>query len=142
MSKLFGIADLWPAMQTMYPEVEDEREDDDDYEHPMTAVGLILLSAALLQTIEPRELRLFTGYSREFISAIGLNMQNNRLWRDGRYDTTTWLSADGMIDERKFWDHIEVACGSLWMPTRATKFSIDSCKIYWDERSRPAWRNR
>ena len=69
MSKLFGIADLWPAMQTMYPEVEDEREDDDDYEHPMTAVGLILLSAALLQTIEPRELRLFTGYSREFISA-------------------------------------------------------------------------
>ena len=46
MSKLFGIADLWPAMQAMYPEVEDEREDDDDYEHPMTAVGLILLSAA------------------------------------------------------------------------------------------------
>jgi len=42
----------------------------------MTAVGLILLSAALLQTIEPRELR--------FIS-------------------------------------------------------IHSCKIYWDERSRPAW---
>ena len=57
MSKLFGFADLWPVMQAMYPEVEDEREDDDDYEHPMTAVGLILLSAALLQTIEPSRLR-------------------------------------------------------------------------------------
>jgi len=90
---------------------------------------------------EPRELRRFTGYSREFISAIGLNMQNNKWWIEGQYDTSTWLSAEGTIDPRRFWDHIEVACGSLWMPNRATKFSIDSCKIYWDERSRPAWRN-
>jgi len=103
MSKLFGFADLWPVMQAMYPEVEDEREDDDDYEHPMTAVGLILLSAALLQTIEPSRLR-----------------------KKGCRDIDS-------VQAPRFYD-----LGKDY----ATKFSIDSCKIYWDERSRPAWRNR
>ena len=68
MDKAFSAADLRPMMQAMYPEVEDDRDDGETYEHPMTAVGMVLLSAAFLQSIEPRELLLFTSYSREFIS--------------------------------------------------------------------------
>jgi hypothetical protein len=135
VGKLFTIADLLCVMQFLYPEVEDERDDDENYEHPMTGVGLVLLSAALLETIEPGQLILFTGYSREFVSSIGLNMQNNKLWIDGRYDVSSWLFADGTIDERRFWDHIDIACGLLWLPNRASKFSADPCKVYWDERS-------
>ena len=142
MDKVLCIADLWSVMHSMYPDVEDGREDDENYEHPMTATGMVLLSAALLRTIGLKELLLFTGYGREFISAIGLNMQNNKLWTDGRYDTSTWLSSDGTIDERKFWDHIEVACGMLWMTTRSSSFSVDSCKVYWDERGGLTWRKR
>jgi hypothetical protein len=41
MSKRFTVADLRPIMQFLYPEVEDERGDDEPYEHPMTAVGII-----------------------------------------------------------------------------------------------------
>ena len=95
MDKVFTVADLRPIMQVMFPAVEDERDDNEKYEHPMTAVGLVLLSAAIISTTEATKLVLFTGYSRPFISAITFNMQNNQLWVGGRYDASTWLSLDG-----------------------------------------------
>ena len=134
MSKIFTVVDLLSIMQLLYPEVEDDRDDDANYEHPMTAVGVVLLSAAFLGTTKAKELVLFTGYSRHFISAITLNMQNNKLWNDGVYDCSEWLSPDGAIDERGFWDHIEIACGSLWLPVGDTYIAADTCMIYWDER--------
>ena len=137
MSQLFRVADLRPILQTVYPELEDER-DNDGYDHPMAAVGLVLLSAAIIGTIETSELVLFTAYSRHFISAITLNMQNNKLWMEGRYDVSTWLSSDGTIDQAGFWDHIEIACGTLWQPAADSNISADTCKVYWDERRRPS----
>ena len=136
MGKVLSVADLRSIMQGMYPEVEDDRGNNEPYEHPMTAVGLVLLSAAILGTSKPSKLAVFTGYSRSFISAITLNMQNNRLWIDGRYDTSTWLSSDGSIAASCFWEHIEVACGVLWMPAGDTHIAADTCKVYWDERKR------
>src|SRR6266550_7777465 len=136
MSKSFTVVDLRPIMQFLYPEVEDERDDDDPYEHPMTAVGIVLLSAAVMGTTKAKQLILFTGYSRSFISAILINMQNNKLWLDGKYDCSPWISADGTIDKTEFWDHIEIACGSLWLPVGDTSISMDTCMIYWDERRR------
>lgn len=79
LSKLLAAKDLRPIMQAMYPDVEDGREDNENYEHPMTAVGLVLLSAAIIGTTEAAKLTLFTGYCRSFISAITLNMRNNLL---------------------------------------------------------------
>ncbi len=73
MSKLLTVADLQTTLQTVHPELEDDR-DNDGYDHPLAAVGLVLLSAAIIGTFETRELVLFTGYSRQFISAIRLNM--------------------------------------------------------------------
>ena len=136
MDKVFTVADLRPIMQVMFPAVEDERDDNEKYEHPMTAVGLVLLSAAIISTTEATKLVLFTGYSRPFISAITFNMQNNQLWVGGRYDASTWLSLDGTIDAECLWTHIEVACGDQWMPAADPDVAADTCMVYWDERKR------
>jgi len=99
----------------------------------MTAVGIVLLSAALLGTIKASDLMIFTGYSSQFISAITLNMRNNNLWIGGRYDHCIWLSQEGTIEKEGLWEHIDIACGTLWMPEADTAVSADPCEIYWDE---------
>ena len=125
--------DLHQVMRMLYPDVEDGRDDDLACEHPLTAIGVVLLSAAVLETVDAGRLTRFTRYSRHFISAINLNMQNNKLWAGGHYDTSAWLSADGSIDERELWEHVEIASGSQWMPEGDTNISIDTCQLYWDE---------
>jgi hypothetical protein len=73
----------------------------------------------------------FTGYSSEFISAIIFNLQNNN---NGRYGYSAWLSPDGKISEREFWDHIAAACGELWLKEADPSVEIDTCEIYWKDR--------
>lgn len=136
MSKLLILKDLQPFLQAMYPDVEDGRDDDEDYEHPMTAVGLTLMSVAIIGTTDAGKLTLFTGYSRLFISAITLNMQNNQLWIDGRYDASKWLSSDGTIDAEELWTHIEIACGNQFVPAADSHLATDPCEVYWRERRR------
>jgi hypothetical protein len=136
MSRTLTAKDLFGMMHSIYPGIEDGRDDHDTFEHPLTAVGVVLLSAALLETIDPSFLGAFTYYSREFISAITLNMQNNKLWIEGRYDTSDWLSSTGTIHEARLWDHVEIASGTQWVPTANTQVSIDSCLLYWNERER------
>jgi hypothetical protein len=135
VDKLLTVADLRQILQTVYPEVENDRDDEGSYDHPMAAVGLVLLSAAIIET---QELVRFTGYSRDFISAITSNLRNNKLWIEDRYDTSAWLSAEGIIDQARFWDHIEFACGMLWQPDADSDISADPCSIYWDEGRRPS----
>ena len=135
MSRSFNLLDLRNIMQFLYPEVEDDREDHDGYEHPLTAVGVVLLAAATLGTSEAGKLIHFTRYSSHFISAILLNMQNNKLWIEGGYDVSIWLSADGSINSGCFWEHIEIACGTQWLPVGDTDISADTCKVFLDERS-------
>jgi hypothetical protein len=118
----------------MYPEVEDERSDNEKFEHPMTAVGVVLLSAALLGTVDGRYLRAFTGYSDQFLAAIAMNMLNNRLWTIEAYDHSTWLLQDGTIKKDVLWEHIEIACGELWLENAYLDVSSDPCEIYWGER--------
>jgi hypothetical protein len=50
MNEALKATDLRDIMQVMYPDVENGRDDKASYEHPMTAVGIVLLSAALLGT--------------------------------------------------------------------------------------------
>lgn len=117
-----------------YPDVEDDRRDKSSFEHRMTAVGIVLLRPALLGTTDRKQLTAFTGYSRQFVSAIALNMLNNRLWTNDRYDHSAWLLKDGTIEAERLSEHIDLACGMLWMPNATTEFSADPCEVYWDER--------
>ena len=110
MSAVLRAADLKSAMQEMYPGLKDKW---DTHEHPMTAVGIVLLSAALMKSNNPRALMSFTGYSFQFVSAIVLNMLNNRLWTNGRYDSSGWLLQGGTIETEELWEHIEIACGNM-----------------------------
>jgi len=63
---------LRELMTMMYPDGDSESE------HPMTAVGIVLLAAALLGITEEEALFRFTGYSRSFIAAILSNLRGNR----------------------------------------------------------------
>jgi hypothetical protein len=132
MGMRFTVEDLRRIMRAKYPDPAEEEGD----EHPMTAVGVVLLSAAIMETTDAQTLIRFTGYGREFISAITLNMQNNRLWIDDRYDRLGWLFSDGAMDLNCFWDHIEAACGELWFPESDPTRSVDTCRTYWDEHRR------
>jgi hypothetical protein len=77
---------------SMYPGIEDARDDHDTFEQPLTGVRLVLLSAALLETIDPSFLRAFTNYG----------------------------CRPGMIYKARLWDHVEIAAGTLWVPTANT----------------------
>jgi len=134
MSKLVRAKDLRRVMLALYPGVEGEGNDDGTDEHPMIAVGIVLLSAALLDTIQAQRLMAFTGYSQPFISAIALNMMNNKLWKNAVYDHSSWLLQDGSIEEDELWAHVEMACGTLWMDEADAHISADPCDVYWDER--------
>jgi len=114
MSQAFRATDLKGMMHAMYPDVENGRIDKASYEHPMTAVGIVLLSAAFLGTTAGRRLMAFTGYSGQFVSAIAFNMLNNRLWIDGRYEHSSWWLKNGTIGAEQLWEHIEMACGMLF----------------------------
>ena len=130
------IEDIRLEFNTRFPDVNDPPED----EHPMTAVGIVLISAIILGTTDIARLAKFTGYSENFISAIAFNMIQNKLWVQGMYDhsqCSRWYAPDGVIsDESVFWEHIDMACGNLWMPGVETR-SLDPCMIYWGERERP-----
>lgn len=125
----FTVENLIRLMHRKYPEIEDDCDD----KHPMTAVGVVLLAAAIMGTTDHNALIRFTGYSRDFISAITFNMQNNRLWVDGHYQSLDWLLPKGVINDDRFWEHVEIACGMLWFSEEYTDKFVDPCAIYWEE---------
>lgn len=127
------VEDIRVKFNLKYPDANDPPE----HEHPMVAVGIVLLSSAILGTANIEKLVKFTGYSRPFISAIAFNMENNKLWVDGQYGEDQygrWFSPDGSIDDdNEFWENIGIACGTAWEPEAHSDASLDPCKIYWDE---------
>jgi hypothetical protein len=131
------VEDIRLKFNIKYPDVDDSP----DSEHPMTAVGIVLLSSAILGTGDIEKLIRFTGDTREFVSAIAFNMQNNNLWVNGQFEESqyrTWFAPDGTIhDDKEFWETIQIACGTVWQPEADSNVSLDPCKIYWDERQRP-----
>jgi hypothetical protein len=74
MDHVLTAKDLKNLMHVMYLDVEDDGDDKCDFEHPMTALGIVLLTATLTGTIDEQAIMGFTGYSRRFVSAIILNM--------------------------------------------------------------------
>jgi len=122
-----------PSQQTLdglFADVNDPPEND----HPMTAVGIVLLCAAYRRSTDIDELAQLTGYSIDFVLAIAFNMENNKLWVNGEYSSPKWWLGNGCIDGEEFWQHIDAACGDLWFPEGDTSVSADPCEIYWNER--------
>src|SRR5260370_5413133 len=116
---------LRELMRTMYPDV------DDGSEHPMTAVGVVLLAAAIFGITDEEALVRLTAYPRSFIAAILFNLRGNRVFHNGSYDCSHWLSAEEAIDYQRFWEHIEAACGHFW---HVDFPDLDTCQIYWNNK--------
>lgn len=73
-------------------------------EHPMTAVGVVLASAAVMATTDIEELVDFTGYSESFISAIAFNMKWNEIWSGNQYhaiELSRWFSPAHLVIDKK-----------------------------------------
>ena len=67
--------------------------------------------------------------------AISLNMENSRLWKDGRYDCAA-CSCNNLLprnknQDQKFWEHIEIASGSMWASDATSLDSEDACAVFW-----------
>jgi hypothetical protein len=114
-------------MRTMHPDT------DDGFEHPLTAVGTDLLAAGVFGICNEEALVQFTSYPKPFIAAILFNLGGNRLLNNGKYDCSEWLSPELTIDGQTFWDHVEVACGDVWL-LEVDFRPLDPCRIYWKHR--------
>jgi hypothetical protein len=107
---------------------------------PYFALEVVLFSAAVLQNTDVDTLSQFTGCSREFVEAIGWNMENNNLWADGKYDCSKWLSYGNITDDDRFCEEANAAEGSLWFPSAKTEGSADplssgpdkDCQLLWE----------
>jgi hypothetical protein len=118
---------LRELMRAMYPDV------DDGSEHPMTAVGVMLLAAGLLEITDEEALVRFTRYPKAFIFAIVFNLRENRIWNNGSYDSSGWLSSTGAIDGEALWNHVEVACDLSFL-SDIDGPALDPCQIYWNNK--------
>lgn len=134
------VDDIRTALKNRYPEV-----DDDDFalqrvgfvvENPMSAIGIVLISSLLLGTTDVAQLAQFTGYSRQFIRAIAWNMDNNRLWKDGKYECAGWSSGNllprNKREDDEFWVHILIAEGSQWSNDAKSDLCHDASGIFWE----------
>ena len=133
--------DIRRALQARYPDVEEDESAIElsgfIHENPFTAIGVVLISAALLGTTDVDRLAAFTRYSRAFIRAIAWNMENSGLWKDGKYNCSDWSASGNLLprnehEDHEFWDHISIGEGSMWNKDANSHDSVDSCKIFWD----------
>ena len=131
--------DLLSTARRMYPPcVGYPFEWDEPYPDPLYATAVVLMSAALIGTTNAVLLEEFTGYRREFITAIKFNMKNSHLWSDGQYDASAWLSSKGAIDPDRLYDDAQVALGFCWMPDADSDDPTDACGVYCEEWRYPA----
>lgn len=123
-----------------YPDVDNDQFSIEHsgfiHEHPMTAIGIVLISSIVLGTTEVNRLAEFTKYSKAFIRAIAVNMENSRLWQDGKYDCAGWSCGNLLPRDEKedceFWDHIQIAEGSVWAADAESLHSEDACAVFWN----------
>jgi hypothetical protein len=132
--------DIRSDFSVRYPDVDNDEFSIEHsgfiHEHPMTAIGVVLISSIVLGTTDPGTLAEFTRYSERFIRAIAGNMENSLLWRDGQYDCSSWYSG-GLLprderEDREFWEHIQIADGSMWTRDAKTTNSEDAGAIFWN----------
>ncbi len=104
------------------------------HDHPMIPICVVLISSIVLGTTDPIKLAKFTKYSEHFVSAIATNMENADLWKDDKYDCSTWFSGNPVPQEKPevsaFWRHVMIADG--WEHTDKNVIGGPSA-IFWAE---------
>jgi hypothetical protein len=134
--------DIRAAFKKRYPDVDDEGFSIECsgfvHEHPMTAIATVLISSIMLATTDVSRLATFTGYSERFVSAIAVNMANSRLWKNGEYECGGWSSGNllprNLEEDSEFWEHIQIAEGSLFCADVESIFIENASEIFWREK--------
>ena len=80
---------------------------------PLFPVMVVLFSAAVFQNASVEFLVEFTGYRKDYVEAISINMRNNGLWKSGRYSRSGWLKNGELADENEFGRQVDAAVGCL-----------------------------
>jgi len=132
--------DIRRAFKIRYPDVDNDKFAIEHsgfvHEHPMTAIGTVLISSILLGTTDVCRLAEFTRYSQRLIRVIAANMENSYLWRDGKYDCAAWSSGNlfprDEREDRQFWEHIEIAEGSAFTANAKSFIGEDVSLVFWD----------
>ena len=129
------------ALEERYPDVTDSEFNLEHsgfpHEHPLIAIGVVLISSIVLDTTNPVRLVGYTGYSERFVRAVAANMQISGLWRDDNYDCSDWQCGQLMPppENRCFWDHVLIGEGSLWKSASHSQLTRDSSLIFWRDKS-------
>jgi hypothetical protein len=108
--------------KALIAEFPNENDDEVSIEHsgfvhdsPMIAIGVVLISSIVLGTTDPVKLTQFTGYSERFVRGIANNLENSGLWKNGKYECSSWFAGDLIPNkepERElFCEHIFFAAG-------------------------------
>ena len=83
--RLMTVVDIRRALNALYPNVDDDefsiQVSGFVHEHPMTAIGVVLISSIVLGTTDIAQLATFTSYSKRFVHAIAANLSINS-WRN------------------------------------------------------------
>ena len=103
------------------------------HEHPLIAIGVVLISSIVLGTTDPEELAGFTRYSKRFVCCVAANMENSGLWKHNKYDFLDWHCGELMPppENRMFWDHVLIGEGSLRKSEAHSQLTRDSGLIFW-----------
>ena len=116
------------ALEKSYPNVTDLEfsieHSGSAHEHPLIAIGVLLISSIVLETTAPAKLAEFTRYSERFMRAVARNMEISGLWANDRYDCWSWSRGEHVPqpENREFWDHAE-------LPAPDSGHSSDGCVL-------------
>jgi hypothetical protein len=133
-------AEIRDALERRYPEVTDPEFNLEQsgvaHEHPLIAIGVVLISSIALATTDPVRLAEYTRYSERFVRAVAANMEISGLWRDDKYDCSDWECGQLLPfpENRAFWDHVLIGEGSLWNSGTHSRVTRDSGLIFWRDK--------
>jgi hypothetical protein len=139
-------AEIRDVLEECYPEVTDPEFSLEHsgvaHEHPLIAVGVVLISSMVLGTTNPARLVEYTRYSDRFVRAVAANMQISGLWRDDKYDCSHWQCGQVMPppENRAFWDHVLIGEGSQCKSETQSQLTVDSALIFWQDKLN--WKQR
>ena len=132
------VEEIRTAFRTRYPAVDDDQciiaDSGFIHEHPLTAIGIVLISSLVLGTTDSNRPAEFTRYSRPFVLAIqygkqpGFGKTENTSTGAGRLVTSCRSNKQ---EDKEFWEHIQIADGSMWTADANSLVSEDVSSIFW-----------
>ena len=84
------------------------QETEDDYR-----AGVVLLTAVWITGTDIEKLRMFTGYDRDFLTAISRRMHKSGLWEEGNLVHSDHRCHEDSYSSAVFWTDVLVGLGTL-----------------------------